>query len=235
MATYLPWLSQELSERTPSQAGDDVRWLCRSHLWYFIRVGDNKAVGALLRSVSAYWMGRVQALISVLDQPPSTFFVMRCWHGMLNARQRTPRVTRWHALWEGVAEGRRSMTQRLAELREPMMRTHLCPACRFQREHADRLADLLDRTLGDAGIARCYEDASGICFRHLPLAISRCTEPSNVRLLLRTQYARVAVVHWELEEYWRKLSWTHRWEPRGDEQAAWCRAVAQYTGTDVTR
>jgi hypothetical protein len=23
---------------------------------------------------------------------------------------------------------------------------------------------------------------------------------------------------WELEEYWRKRDWTHRWEFRGDEQ-----------------
>ena len=127
------------------------------------------------------------------------------------------------------------MTKRLAELREPVLRTRLCPACRFQSEHADRLADLLDRALGDAGIAHHYEDASGVCFRHFPLAIRRCTEPSNVRLLLHTQYTRVAVLHWELEEYWRKFDWAHRWEPRGDEQAAWRRAVAQYTGTDATR
>lgn len=102
-------------------------------------------------------------------------------------------------------------------------------------QHADRLADLLDRMLGDAGIARRYEDASGVCFRHLPLAIKHCTEPSNMRLLLRTQYTREAVMHWELEEYWRKHDWTHRWEPRGDEQAAWYRAVGQYTGTAATR
>jgi hypothetical protein len=92
------------------------------------------------------------------------------------------------------------MTKRLAELREPMLGTRLCPACRFQRERAERLAHLLDRALGDAGIARRYEDASGVCFRHLPLAIRRCKEPNNVSLLLSTQYTRLAVVHWELEE-----------------------------------
>jgi hypothetical protein len=233
-ATYLRWLSQELSERMPFQAADDICWLCRSHLWRFIWTGDDKAVGGLLRSIYAYWIGMVQALISGLDRPPSTSFVARCWHGMVNARQRMPRVTNWRALWEGLAEGRRSRTKRLAELRGPVVQTRLCPACRFQRERADRLADLLDRALGDAGIARCYEETSGVCFRHLPLAIRCCTDPSNVRLMLRTQYTRVAVVHWELEEYWRKLNWTHRWEPRGDEQAAWHRAVAQYTGTDET-
>jgi len=56
-----------------------------------------------------------------------------------------------------------------------------------------------------------------------------------VRLLLRTQYTRVAVIHWELEEQWRKHDWAHRWELSGDEQDAWRRAVAQYTGNDVTR
>jgi hypothetical protein len=234
-ATYLLWLSQELSERTSSRAVEDARWLCRSHLWRFMRIGDDKAVGHLFRSISAYWTGVVHALVSGLDRPPSTSFAVRCWHGIVDALQRTPRVTYWHAFWEGIAEGRRSMTKRLAELREPVVHTHLCPACRFQREHAERLADLLDRALGDTGIARRYEDASGICFRHLPLAIRRCTEPKIVMLLLRTQYTRIAVVHWELEEYWRKLNWTHRWEPKGDEQAAWCRAVAQYSGTDVTR
>ena len=233
--TYLRWLSSELSEREPSQAVNDALWLCRSHLWRFIRNGDDKAVRGLLRSVYAYWKGVLQALVSGLDRPPPKSFAARCWHGMVDARQRTPRVTRWCALWEGIAEGRRSMAIRLAELRGPVVRTCLCPVCRFQRERADRLAELLDRAMGDAGIARRYEDASGVCFRHLPLAIRCCTEPGNVRLLLRTQYTRVAVIHWELEEQWRKHDWAHRWELSGDEQDAWRRAVAQYTGNDVTR
>jgi len=32
------------------------------------------------------------------------------------------------------------MAIRLAELRGPVVRTCLCPVCRFQRERADRLA-----------------------------------------------------------------------------------------------
>jgi hypothetical protein len=136
-ATYLRWLSQELSERTPSQAVDDACWLCRSHFWRFSRIGEDKAIKGLLRSLSAYWMGMVQALISGLDRPPSTSFVARCWHSMQSARQRTPRVTGWRALGEGIAEGRRSMRDRLAELRESVVRTRLCPACRFQRERAN--------------------------------------------------------------------------------------------------
>jgi hypothetical protein len=231
--TYLLWLSQELSKRAPTQMIDDIRWLCQSHLWCFLSIGDDKAIRSLLRSLSAYWTNQVQTLISGLEQPPPTSFVMRCRHGMVKARQRTPRVTGWHVFWEGITEGRRSMTQRLAELREPIVRPPLCLACRFQSERADRLAHLLDRALGDAGVIRSYEDASGVCFRHLPLAIRHCTDPSHVRLLLRTQSTRIAVIHWELEEYWQKLNWTHRWEPKGDEQDAWCRAVAQYTGTDV--
>jgi hypothetical protein len=231
--TYQRWLSQELSERTPSQMGDDVRWLCRNHLWRFLNIGDDKAIRNLLRSISRHWVGQVQTLISGLEQRPLPSFVRRCWQGMVKARQRTPRVTGWHAFWEGVTEGRRSMAQRLAELREPIVRPPLCLACRFQSERADRLADLLDRTLGDTRIAQRYEETSGACFRHLPLAIRHCSDPRNVRLLLRTQSTRVAVVHWELEEYWQKLNWTHRWEPRGDEQDAWYRAVTQYTGTDA--
>lgn len=234
-ATYLRWLSHELSEKTSSQAADEICWLCRSHLWRFLWIGDDKAVGGLLKSICAYWRGMLQALVSGLDRSPPKSFAARCWRGMVNARQRTPPVTRWRALWEGIAEGRRQLSQRLAELRGPVVWSRLCPACRFQEERVERVADLLDRALGDSGSARRYEDTSGVCFRHLPLAIRRCTDPSNVRLLLHTQYTRIAVVHWELEEYWRKSDWTHRWEPKGDEQSAWRRAVAQYTGTDVMR
>lgn len=35
---------------------------------------------------------------------------------------------------------------------------------------------------------------------------------------------------WELREYGRKQSWTLRYEPRGTEQDAPGRTVAQYTG-----
>src|SRR5207244_8710522 len=58
-ATYLRWLSQELSERTPSQVVDDAHWLCRSHLWCFICIGEDKAVGELLRSAYECWAGTV--------------------------------------------------------------------------------------------------------------------------------------------------------------------------------
>jgi Family of unknown function (DUF6062) len=234
-ATYLGWLSEELSARTSSKADEDARLLCLRHLWHFLLIGDDKAVEGLLRSAFAYWTGMVQALTSGLDRPPPTSFVARSWHGMQSALHRTPRVTYWRAFWEGIAEGRRSQRKRLAELREPPMHTRQCPACRFQSEHAERLADLLERALCDAGMARRYDGSSGVCFRHLPLAIRRCTETSTIKLLLRTQYTRIAVVHWELEEYWRKLNWTRRWEPKGDEQTAWYRAVTYYSGTDVTR
>jgi hypothetical protein len=234
-AIYLRWLSEELSKKTPSQGLDEARWLCQQHLWHFLRIGNEQAVGSLLASASAYWTSLLQTLVSGLDRPPPTSFLARGWHGMIAARQRPPRVTGWRALQEGIAQGRMSMTKRLARLREALMRTHLCPACRFQREHADRLVDLLDSMLGDSGLARHYEAADGICFRHLPLAISRCRQPVNVSFLLRTQYTRLAVIHWELEEYWRKRDWTHRWEPRGYEQTAWCRAINQYTGREGAR
>jgi hypothetical protein len=231
--TYLHWLSEELSKKTPFQDVDDARWLCQHHLWHFLRIGNEKAVRSLLESASASWMALLQVLVSGLDRPPPKSFLASCWHGMIAARQRRPPVTGWRTLQEGMAQGRMSMTKRLIELREPVVRLHLCPACRFQGEHTNRLADLLDGMLGDASLARHYECADGICFRHLPLAISRCRQPGNVNFLLRTQYTRLAVIHWELEEYWRKRDWTHRWEPRGDEQTAWCRAITQYTGREV--
>lgn len=89
-ATYLHWLSQELSGKTEFREVDDARWLCRSHLWHFIGTGEGKANGRLLRSICAYWTGMVQALASGLDHPPLKSFAARCWHGMVNARQRTP-------------------------------------------------------------------------------------------------------------------------------------------------
>ena len=232
-ATYLHWLSEELSKKTPSQSIDDARWLCQQHLWRFSGIGNEQAIESLLASTSSFWMALLQMLVSGLDRPPPKFFLARCWHGMIAARQRQPQVTGWRAFQEGVAQGRMSMTKRLAELREPLMHTHLCPVCRFQREHRDRLVDLLDSMLGDRGLARHYEAADGICFRHLPLAISRCRQPDNVSFLLRTRYTRLAVIHWELEEYWRKRDWAHRWEPGGDEQTAWYRAINQYTGREA--
>jgi hypothetical protein len=227
--TYLRWLSQQVPEQTSSRTIEEARWLCRDHLWRFVWIGEEQATRCLLRSIVAYWTGIMQVLTSGLEQPPSRSFVARCWYGMLEARKREPHASGWRVLQEGFAEGRRSRAERLAELRGPALQTRLCPVCHFQHEHVHRLADLLNDTLDDPGIKRCYEAASGLCFHHLPLLVERCMEPDHRKFILRTQQTRLAVLHWELEEYWRKDNWAHRWEAKGDEQTAWWRALMHYT------
>jgi hypothetical protein len=237
---YLRWLSQELMAAATTgatgqatQAADDTLWLCRDHLWRFARTGEKSAVTRLLDRAIAHWADVLQALAAGLDQRPPRTFLARWWRGTGDARHAKPggrRLNGWQALHVGFQQGRLSLEQRLANLRDSLLRPHPCPVCRFQHERIERVADLLDRALDDPGTAQRYQRAAGVCFRHLPLALAASSGPATAGLLLRAERTRIAVIHWELEEYWRARDWAHRWESKGDEQTAWRRAVGQYTG-----
>jgi hypothetical protein len=118
----------------------------------------------------------------------------------------------------------------LARLRAPILRLSPCPVCRYQRERATRLADLLVRALRDPQTMTIYQDAPGVCFHHLAQVVAVAEEPAQALTLIRIQRTRLALLQWELEEAQRKQSWSLRWEPKGTEQAAWRNAVTQYSG-----
>jgi hypothetical protein len=80
---------------------------------------------------------------------------------------------------------------------------------------------------------QAYLEGSGLCFRHLVAATSLARNPDVLDTLLTAQIARLRLLEWELEEASRKASWMVRYEVKGPEDQAWCRAAYQFCGSSL--
>ena len=103
---------------------------------------------------------------------------------------------------------------------------HPCPACRARATAEQRQAQLLDAAMALPQIRATYETGHGVCMRHL----SPAADGGAAQVMRRVADARLAVLHWELDEIRRKYAWDARHEPPGPEQHAWLRGLAQLDG-----
>jgi hypothetical protein len=93
-----------------------------------------------------------------------------------------------------------------------------------ERETGLLLLALLDRPTWEG-----YEDAHGLCVRHV-VALPKTRGAAALRRVLRT---RLSVLTWELEEAGRKMNWSVRYEQNGEETTAWCRAPGYLDGATL--
>lgn len=234
LAGYFEWLSTEILE-APVYQWNAAFWLCREHAHEFAIRGDKNAVRALEQAIREHWLVELGRLADDLRRKPDDRLLLRLAgiprrlrensHGGAR-RRRSPRSGLWTALGEALRPPRRILT----ELRRRSLRTNSCPACVYLETTAARNGDLLARAMADPGTVRVYNEADGLCFRHLPQVLAFCEDPERASVLLRAQRVTMEMLQWELREYQRKQSWTLRYEPKGTEQDAWWRTVAQYTG-----
>jgi hypothetical protein len=103
--------------------------------------------------------------------------------------------------------------------------TRGCALCRALAVVDERQTQLLLVGLNDARVRRSYEAGPGLCHQHVLNLGNRA--PPVVAAVLSS---RVDVLHWELDEAVRKISWSDRYETPGAESDAWLRAPLQLNG-----
>lgn len=231
---YFEWLLVEVTE--PAHRWRDALGLCPEHGREFVRRGDEPAVSRLARAVREDRAGDLERLAAALRRKPPEWLLPRLLE--IPGRMREKRTvddeqrrrTLRSELWMALANSLRSPGKILLELREPALRMYTCPACKYLQTVSARTCDLVSRAVADPDTSRIYQKSDGLCFRHLPQAVGFCTGCASLDALLRAQKVRLELLQWEIREYQRKQSWTLRYEPKGPEQDAYRRAVAQYTG-----
>ncbi len=234
LAGYFEWLAKEIME-APIYRWNAAFWLCREHAHEFALQKNELAVSKLERAIRAHWLANFEKLMEDLRYKPHDRLVFRLAEGPRRLREklsedaRVPRTLQ-SELWTVLGEAVRPPGRILPELRERSLRATRCPACVYLETITIKNGDLLARAIEDPGTLRAYQESSGLCLRHLPRALTFREESESASNLLRAQKVRLELLQWELREYGRKQSWTLRYEPRGTEQDAPRRAVAQYTG-----
>ncbi len=122
-----------------------------------------------------------------------------------------------------LAENAETWRDRLAGGARP--RTAACRACEEERLAHARQAALLTAALRDPVHARAYEEAHGVCLRHV--LVWGGAPPAPVRTALG---ARLALLGWELAEARRKQDWRTRHEVKGAEMTSGSRAPTLLDG-----
>ena len=84
---------------------------------------------------------------------------------------------------------------------------------------------------GDAALGQAYDASDGFCLVHVAelIAVAADESPTKQRVVDHALKTAESLQR-ELREYDRLRAWDKRDEPRGDEQTAWRRAAAFFSG-----
>ena len=114
--------------------------------------------------------------------------------------------------------------------REILQRPERCPLCLRIDVAEERALTLLRDLLALRQHRDAFEKGHGLCVKHLAAILPEVTDDRK-KYLLRIESAKLSCLLWELEEGWRKRSWSYRAETQGEEQRAWRRSLLRISGT----
>lgn len=118
---------------------------------------------------------------------------------------------------------------------EALGRGEACPVCLPVCERLavarDRALSLLFGLLEGRQHRATLESGYGLCLKHFSRTLAFHPAPAIRSALVEVEAAKLARLHWELEESLRKVAWNVRPEPKGTEQTAWRRAVLRFSGS----
>ncbi len=224
---YLCWLSTE-RRKGSNDFAREVVGLCAPHL-ADAHASDPEAARWLVLEKSVRWQQALGRLRREVEKLPAAG---------LGARLRF--VSRWINEGKGERRERRRTAEDLFEIAGTALEPRRafrraasrfegqfpgCGACRTESTAQGRMLALIAAALLDRRFARQYEQAHGLCVRHV------LSWPDTDRTLpAEVCSARLGLLRWELEESDRKRDWLIRYEADGPEATAWRRAMAQIDG-----
>lgn len=200
---WTAWLHRALRQ---GDHVDDLLPTCPCHVWALVRTGDPALALAATRAAVTSVAAEVSTALPRSAPAPSRFRARLA--AALAAARRPARTTR-----EILARGIR------------------CPVCHRLSVAAQRATELLVALLEDPGDRTALQRGYGLCLKHFVHALPKAPSLEVRDALVRMQDARLAVLHWELEESGRKAAWQYRPEAKGREDTAWQRALFRFSGS----
>lgn len=204
---WIAWLEDAVPE---GSAVEDLLPTCPEHVWATVQVGGAPLALATVRQTLDAGLGQIGAAIQTLRPPP-------------RPDHETP-VRR-------IKRALRGPRHRLRVAREVLIRGLRCPVCERLAVARDRALSLLFTLLEDRQHRAIVERGYGLCLKHFSRALALEPAPEIRAAVIEVEKAKLATLHWELEESLRKAAWNVRPEPKGAEQTAWRRAVLRFSGS----
>ncbi len=199
---YLTWLAAE-HRRDPRGLAREPGGFCPRHL-HDLAVVEGAVVEWALAREWARWRTRWTRAHAILTRGPADG---------RSARSAVPRGIRV----------RRFPREDLAEA----LAGDVCMVCRAVSATSDGESAVLTAALGFRSFIAAYEDAQGLCLRHVA---SIAAHPDVATVVRRVAMAHTDLLICELTEADRKTGWSARHEVRGPESTAWVRAAALLDG-----
>src|SRR5712691_5717973 len=201
---WIGWLSRAVDNEEKCQ---DLLARCVAHVWVGASQGETR-------------LG-VRTAINALEAATAKI-QLACDAGW----GKRPREKRTDNSWRRLL--RSSDATGLA--REILQRPERCPLCMRIDVAEERALSLLRDLLALRKHRDAFEEGHGLCVKHLAAILPEVADDGK-KYLLRVESARLSCLLWELEEGWRKRSWSYRAEAQGEEQRAWRRALLRISGT----
>ncbi|NIA24581.1 MAG: hypothetical protein GWP04_03330 [Gammaproteobacteria bacterium] len=195
---------------------DDFARLCPLHLWD-ATANNPEASARTMQRIRRTWMRILEGLDALVEgaAPP----------------QPGGRGGGWRHRFRGWFERAFPRRTREVQLRKVLVEEE-CVACVAAVTAVDRGMALLDAYLLDADRRDWYLRSSGVCLQHAYAAIPRLGE-QPARIVTDRANALIARTMWGLEEAIRKVSWSVRYEPSGEESETWRHAIVLTAGRGV--
>ncbi len=130
-----------------------------------------------------------------------------------------------------IARKMRDPALRLRLAREALALEPHCPVCTRLASAADGTLKLLFAILEVGPDRDAYQTGYALCVAHFARALALEPSPETRRVLVETEAAKLALLHWELEEFIRKSGWDSRPEARQTEGATPWKAVLRFSGS----
>ncbi len=105
-----------------------------------------------------------------------------------------------------------------------------CSICQIRDESEVKSLETLFKYLDDPEIVHGFEQAGGLCWPHIRLALRQSAGKAQIQRLLTMQRVAGERLLAELDEFIRKQDYRFQDEAMGPEADAWRRAIAQFAG-----
>jgi len=206
---WIRWLDEPVAR--PGRVADLLPG-CPEHVWAVVhRAGECLAGRAATRALER-GLGDLRIAAGTLHPPP-------------------PKPDRRPRLLERIEDALWGPSRRFQRAREMLLRADRCPICERLTLAQDRAIRLLFALLQDSQHRIVVERGYGLCLSHFARALALDPPPEIAAALAGIEAARLACLHWELEEASRKSAWRFRPEQGGAERTAWRRALLRFSGS----
>ncbi|NOY54935.1 MAG: hypothetical protein GXP34_03015 [Actinobacteria bacterium] len=196
---------------------DDFARLCPAHLWD-AAANDPEASARTMQRIRRTWIRSLGGLEALVEGAAQSDRKGRSGNG---SRSR----------FRGWLERAFPKRSREVQFRRILVEEE-CVACVAAVTAVDRGIALLDAYLLDTDRSDWYLRSSGVCLQHAYAAIPHLGEQPALIVTDRAK-TLIARTMWGLDEAIRKVSWSVRYEPSGEETETWREAVVLTVGRGV--